>query len=572
MKILGIAAPFGHDSSAALLIDGKVVAAAEEERFTRKKHAEGQLPINSVNFCLKQTGLNPAEIDCIAYPWSVKILKQKKVEYFLRTICKRPARARKRLFRTKKDFNDQKNLIYQVFNLCGFNASKARINWIEHHIAHAASSFCFSGMDEAAILSLDVGGEITSSLMGNVLNKKINKFREIICPDSLGAFYSTMTDYLGFKRGNGEYKVMGMAPYGDSSKLNFDHIIWWNDKKKIYRCSDNYVWVQRGERFRMDKIYSKKMVLGFGPQREGDGLAEPYIHIAAVTQKKLEDITLRLVEAYLKKELKRHGNLCFAGGIALNVSLNKTLLALPYVKNLWVQPAAHDSGSSLGAAAYVAFQAGEDIEPMRHVYLGPEFSNQEIEEELKKFNFPFSLENDICEVAADLLNKGKIVGWFQGRMEWGPRALGNRSILGNSTIKGTADKINALIKFREKWRPFCPSILKEHAQDILGSTHPAPFMTIAFKVNPEWRQRIPEVVHVNGTCRPQVVEKETNPKFYKVIENFYKKTGVPVVINTSLNRRGEPIVCTPKDALVMFEGSGLEYLAMGDFLVKKKVS
>jgi len=362
---------------------------------------------------------------------------------------------------------------------------------------------------------------------------------------------------------------MGMAPYGNAAKIKLDHIISWDDKKKTYRCNDDYVWVRRHNRFRVDKVYSKKMVKEFGPERRGDGLSEPYVSIAASAQKKLEEITLKLIETYLRQDLQKHGNLCFAGGVALNVALNRILLEQPYIKNLWVQPASHDAGTSLGAAAYVAAQAGERIEPMRNVYLGPEFSNREIEEELQHHKFSFRRENNIAETAADLLYRGEVVGWFQGRMEWGPRALGNRSILGNPAIRGTADKINEQIKFREKWRPFCPSILKEFAPEILGSNHPAPFMTIAFKVNPEWRERIPEVVHVDGTCRPQVVEKEMNPKFYKVIENFYKKSGMPVVINTSLNRRGKPIVCTPYDALTMFEGSGLRYLAIGDFLVSK---
>jgi len=570
MKILGIAAPFGHDSSAALIIDGKVVAAVEEERFTRIKHAEGQYPINAVKFCLKQAHLEPQDIDYIAYPWSFKALRDKRTQYFFRTIFTRTSRAYKKFFRNKKELRGQVNFIEHTLESCDFDVRKIKIQWIEHHIAHVASSFYFSGFKDAAVLSIDAGGEITSTLLGCAKDRDIFKIKEIIAPDSLGMFYSTMTDYLGFRREDGEYKVMGMAPYGDAAKVNFDKIIWWDKKKVIYKCNDSYVWVKRNKRFRVDKVYSRKMVEQFGLQREGDDLSEPYIHIAAITQRKLEDISLRLIDIYLKDIFRNHGNLCFAGGCALNVALNRVLLEQPYIKNLWVQPASHDAGTSLGAAVYVAAQLGEYIHPMKHVYLGPEFNNKEIEEEIRRFKFPFTYENNICDVVADLLFRGEIIGWFQGRMEWGPRALGNRSILGNPTMKGTADKINALIKFREKWRPFCPSILKAFAYEILNSDHPAPFMTISFRVNPEWRDRIPEVVHVDGTCRPQVVEKEINPKFYKVIENYYHKTGVPVVINTSLNRRGEPIVCTPKDALVMFEGSGLEYLAMGDFLIRKR--
>ncbi|MFH0828317.1 MAG: carbamoyltransferase C-terminal domain-containing protein [Candidatus Omnitrophota bacterium] len=569
MKILGIAAPFGHDHSAALLVDGKIVAAAEEERFIRKKHADGQLPVNAVKFCLKQAGLKPGDIDYIAHPWSLQALNEMKWAYFRRTVFSKVSRAYKKIFRARLEVKGQKAFVNNTLLQCGFDLGKVKIKWVEHHLAHAASSFYFSGVKEAAVLSIDAGGEIASTLLGFAGKKGIVKIKEIIAPDSLGDFYATLTDYLGFDRGDGEYKVMGMAPYGDAGKVDISRIISWDKKKKSFHCNDDYVWVNRFNRAKVDKVYSKKMVKEFGPERLGDGLSEPYIHIAAATQKALEDISVKLIEAYLKDVLEKHGNLCFAGGCALNVALNRVFLEKPYIKNLWVQPASGDSGTSLGAAAFVAAGLGDVIEPMRDVYFGPEFTNKEIEESLRNSGFSFSLEKDICAKAADLLHQDNIVGWFQGRMEWGPRALGNRSILGNPTIRGTADRINAIIKFRENWRPFCPSILKEHAWDILQSNHPAPFMTIAFKANPAWKGRIPEVVHVDGTCRPQVVEKEINPRFYRVIDSFYRLSGAPVVINTSLNRRGEPMICSPRDALLMFKESGLKYLAMGDFLVKK---
>ena len=569
MKILGLAAPFGHDASAAILVNGKIIAAAEEERFTRKKHAKDQCPINAVNYCLKTAGLNPNDIDLIAYPWSITALREKRWEYLRRTLLSNPSRAYKKFFRNNKEYRGQVNFIRETLKTTGFDPNKVKIEWVQHHLAHAASSYYLSSFKNAAILSIDGGGEITSTLIGAAEGKTMRKIKEIVAPDSLGNFYSTMTDYLGFDREDGEYKVMGMAPYGDAKKANFDHILWWDEAKKTYHCNDDYVWVKRSLRYRLDKVYSKKMVAEFGLEREGDSLSEPYIHYAAATQAKLEEITLKLIDAYLRDELKKHGSLCFSGGCALNVSLNRRLLEHPLIKKLWVQPASHDAGGSLGAAAYAAAKFNENIEPMEHVYLGPEFSNSEIAEALKTSGFTFEKAQDICEITAELLTQGKIVGWFQGRMEWGPRALGNRSILGNPAVKGTNDRINAIIKFRENWRPFCPSILKESAPDILGSDHPSPFMALAFKVTPGWKDRIPEAVHVDGTCRPQTVEERLNPKYYRVIKNFYQKTGIPVVINTSLNRRGEPMVCSPKDALLMFKESGLEYLAIGDFLVKK---
>jgi carbamoyltransferase len=569
MKILGIGSPFGHDHSAALLVDGKIVAAAEEERFTRKKHAIGDLPLNSVKFCLDFAGLKPQDVDIIAYPWSLKILKEKRWEYFKRTIFNHPSRAYKKFFRTRKELNDQLRLLRNTLIECGFDFSKVKIEWVEHHLAHAASSYFLSGFKEAAIISMDGGGEITSTLLGCAKGNTITKLKEIVAPDSLGNFYSTLTDYLGFEREDGEYKVMGMAPYGNADKVNFNHIVCWDEKKQTYCCSDDYVWVRRSKRFRPEKVYSKKMVEEFGLERQGDDLSTPYIHIAAATQRKLEEITIRLVDAYLTDELKRHKNLCFSGGCALNVSLNKKLLEHPLINNLWVQPASHDAGTALGAALFVAAQHQDKILPMKDVYLGPEYSEAEVKQTLSKASFNFQHSRNIIEDTAELLIKGEIVGWFQGRMEWGPRALGNRSILGNPTIRGTADRINDIIKFREKWRPFCPSILNEFAYQLLGSYHPASFMTLAFKVRDEWKQGIPEVVHVDGTCRPQLVEESINPKFYGVIKYFYQKTGVPAIINTSLNRRGEPMVCSPTDALNMFKNSGLKYLAIGDFLVHK---
>ncbi len=570
MNILGIAAPFGHDASAALLIDGKIVAAAEEERFTRKKHARDQRPVHATRYCLAAAGITPADIDIIAYPWSLKALRAKRWEYLRRNLRNNPSRAYKKFFRNRKEWNGQQDFVRRTLSETGFTASNLRkVRWVEHHMAHAASAFYLSGLKEAAVLSIDGGGEITSTLIAAARDNRIRKLREIVAPDSLGNFYATMTDYLGFEREDGEYKVMGMAPFGDPGRVNLDHILWWRDDLGTYRCNDDYVWVKRRLRARLDKVYSRKTVAEFGPERQGDGLEPPYIHIAAATQKKLEDLTLKILETYLAEELERHGNLVFAGGCALNVSLNRRLIEHPLVKNLWVQPAAHDSGGSVGAAAMAAAEAGEPPEEMRHVYLGPAYTDAEIQKAAQDAGYAATPCADICVPAAELLKEGKIVGWFQGRMEWGPRALGNRSILGNPTLRGTSDRINAIIKFREKWRPFCPSILEEYAPDIIGSQHPSPFMTFSFKVTEHWKERIPEAVHVDGTCRPQLVSKATNPKYHRLIDLFRQKTGIPLVINTSLNRRGEPIVCSPRDALLMFKESGLEYLVLGDLLIRK---
>ncbi|MFC1514301.1 carbamoyltransferase [Candidatus Omnitrophota bacterium] len=569
MKILGIGPSMVHDPAAALMIDGRIVAAVEEERLTREKHASGKLPIKAIEYCLETAGLKPSDLDIIAFPWDPRVYHRYKFGYFRRKFFSSPNRAIKSVSSAGRRCRAQRQIVEEIFRHFSIDASKTKAVYVEHHLAHAASAFLSSGFKEAAILSIDGSGEFPATFLGRGRGKTIETIKEICVPDSLGLFYSTFTEYLGFRSNNGEYKLMGMAPYGNPSLTDLSRIVRWDEKKKTYRCNDDYVWVKRSRRHIRDTMYSRACVSDFGPPRSGDGLAEPYTHIAAAVQKRFEDIVLRLVDHYLKPELIKHGTLCFAGGCALNVSLNRILRQQPYVKNLWVQPASHDAGASLGAAAYAAAARGEDIEPMRHAYLGPEFSDARIEVALKSSKFKYRRENNISRKVAGLLAQGEVVGWFQGRMEWGPRALGNRSILGNPGISGIADKINALIKFREKWRPFCPSILEEFAHDILQSDHHATFMTIAFEVNPAWREKIGEVVHVNGTCRPQVVEKNTNPRFYELIESFYRATGIPAVINTSLNRRGEPIVCSPEDSLAMLEGSGLTFMAIGDFLVSK---
>ena len=567
MIILGVATPFIHDPSAALLVDGKVVSACDEERFIRKKHAMGHLPLCAIDFCLKKAKIKPSDVNIVALPWSNDIYKKKKYEYFFRCLKPRTSHAIKAFTRQKARLREKEEKLERVIRETGISSGVKRY-FVEHHIAHASSAYHLSGMDNSAIMTIDGAGEFTSTMFANGEGGRITKLKEIIYPDTLGLFYATITEYLGFQSNNGEYKVMGMAPYGDPEKIDLSHMIRCNGK--TFRANDEYVWVTRSRKYDQTKGFSKKMVKEWGPPRIGDGLKEPYIHIAASAQRKLEDITIALMENYLGDILKSNGGrLCFAGGVALNVKLNKRLLEHDLVNHLFVQPASSDSGSALGAATYAAHDSGEKIEPMTHAYLGPEYNNNEIKEVLDKNKILYEYKENIIEAASNLLAKGEIVAWFQGAMEYGPRALGNRSILANPSIEGMSDEINARIKFREKWRPFCPSILKEYAKEILGTDHPSPYMTFSFTVNEQWRKKIPEVVHIDGSARPQVVDNETNPRFYSLLKNFHEKTGLPVLINTSLNRRGEPIVCSPENALEMFYNSGLQYLAIGDFIVNK---
>lgn len=567
MKILGISPARTHDPSAALLVDGKIIAAVEEERFNRIKHSAGYNPIKSVRYCLDTAGISMKDIDAIAYCHSFDLANKQRWQYAWR-MRRYPTYAFHSIKRTSRKnrtyFKDAKSLIEHF----GVKFKDIPFHTVEHHMAHASSVYHLSGFDSAAILTCDGKGEFTTLLMGEGKDGKITKSLEYISPDSLGFFYSLVTRHLGFRPNNGEFKVMGMSPYGDPEKADLSDLITVGNG--TFKLNEDYIWplfsMKRHKRY----AKAKDLTDILGPMREGDGLSEPYIHIAAAGQKILEDTVIDMVKTHLSETLKRcNGRLCFAGGTALNVRLNRKLLELDEVSELFVQPAAHDSGISLGAATYVANELGEKIEPMEHAYLGPEFSNDYIKEVLEKFKLPHEYHENIEEVTAKVLAEGTIVAWLQGRMEYGPRALGNRSILANPSTPGIADEVNGRIKFRENWRPFCPSILSERAPEIIQTDHNSDYMTFSFIVEKEWAKKVPEIVHVDGSARPQTVRKDTNPRFHKLISEFDKITGLPIVLNTSLNRRGEPMVCSPEETIQMFYQCGLEVMVMGNYLIRK---
>jgi carbamoyltransferase len=573
MKVLGIGCSSFHDPSAALLVDGQLVAAAEEERFSRHKHAFGENPVHAARWCLAEAGLTPADVDVVAYPWSAEVLRDKRWEYARRTFPKAPKKAIRAFTRLLAEQRKREAALDATLAALGIDRRRVEVDFVEHHLAHASSAFHLSGFPSAAILTADGEGEVTSTLFAEGhADGRIAKLREVLKPDSLGLFYATMTEYLGFEAMDGEYKVMGMAPYGDADRYAAKIAPLVQVTEAGFRCDDDRVWVARGDRAVAGKHYARRMVEELGPARDGDDLIEPYVHIAAATQRRLEEVALELVDRQLAAVLDRHeGRLCFAGGVALNVKLNKRLLEHPKVKALFVQPASSDAGIALGAATYAAVRRGVRVAPMTTAALGPGYTTAQVKEVLDGFCIPYEVLEDAPATAAELLARGEVVAWFQGRMEWGPRALGQRSILGNPTVKGTADDINRRIKYREPWRPFCPSMLAERAHEVLETRgHDSPYMTFTFAVRPEWKERIPEVVHVDGTARPQFVTPARAPRFHRLLQAFEARTGVPVVINTSLNRRGEPLICSPEDALQMFYASGLEYLVIEDLLVRKR--
>ncbi|MEZ0210308.1 MAG: carbamoyltransferase [Methylophilus sp.] len=571
MIVLGLSGALGHDASAAILVDGKIIAAAEEERFIRDKHAKNHWPYEAAKFCLKQAGITADQVDIVAFPYAEISLASPARWHYTKRYWYAPDRALDAIFNGNRRFRRNRDKSLKLMQDLGLK--NAEFVPVEHHLAHASSAYHLSGFKEkTAIVGIDGKGEYATTFFGYGENGKIHKIKEFYDPDSLGGLYGAITEYLGFEMLDGEFKVMGMAPYGDAKKYDLSRLAKFENGELVINTEYvNVVGLRRYKENGKGFYFTPKLIEWLGPKRSGDEIDDPYIHYAASVQQLLEDLALQMIEYYLGDIIRETGKIVMAGGVALNVKLNQRIISLPHVKELFVQPAAGDNGTSLGAATYAAHQAGETIHKMEHAYLGPAFSNEECiaacEAHPEKPIFT-RVENG-PQKAAELLAAGNPLAWFQGRMEFGPRSLGCRSILGDPSFPGVADRINAQIKYRERWRPFCPSMLDRVAQDILQTDHPAPYMTFTFDVNPAWKSRIPEVVHEDGTARAQVVTKETNPRYYALIEHLESLRGNGVVLNTSLNRRGEPMICSPTDALNMFYGCDLEYLMLEDVLVTK---
>jgi len=571
--ILGLSGALNHDPSAALLIDGEIVAAVEEERFLRDKHAKNRMPLESARYCLRAAGISARQVDIVTFPYAPIGLGRRARWHFARRYWYAPERSLDALLNGNRRYRRNRRRVLELGGQIGIDWDRTRFVPVEHHLAHASSAYHLSGFTrKTAIMGVDGKGEYATTFFGYGENGRIHRIKEFYDPDSLSGVYGAITEYLGFEMLDGEYKVMGMAPFGDPARYDFGRLI--RRKGKGFQVDTRYVNTVGLRRYKESGVgfyFSDKLVDWLGPRRKGELADEPYVHYAAAMQKLFEDRCLELLETYLGDILRETGRLAFAGGGALNVKLNQRLVALDHVEELFVQPAAGDSGTALGAATYVAAHNGDTLRRMTHVYLGPEYSNAECLAALTECGEPVRFErlDDVPGQTAALLAAGHPVAWFQGRMEFGPRALGGRSILGCPNAPGIADRINEQIKFRERWRPFCPSVLDRLAPEIIQTDHPAPFMTITFDVAEAWKARIPEVVHADGTARVQVVEQAQNPRYYALLEAMETLTGNGVVLNTSLNRRGEPMVCSPADALDMFFGSDLRYLVLEDYLVTK---
>jgi len=551
MYFLGITAG-SHDSAVALVRDNKIVAFVEEERFNRVKHAKGYFPTMALNWVLKKEKIKIDDIDKIGYflDPSISNMVFKKIH----NIASSPVdiAASIRLSGILKN--------YPISNLKKyFKYKKDEINYINHHLCHSASSFLLSGFKKSSVLTIDGIGEYASTTMRYGSNNELELLHETKEPNSLGFVYSGVTEFLGFEPNEGEGKVMGLAPYGNNYYKIFDEII------KPTRNSFETKKIFFG--FMNDKYLSFLASKLGAPRLPFEPIEKRHMDIAYSLQKRLEQIALHLVERLV--EITGNKNLCLAGGVSLNCKMNGRILESGLIDDIFIQPAAGDAGCALGAALWLAHEEGFKFKKMDHIYFGPEYSNEEVEKALKTANLKYEEISDPSGTAAELLAQGKIVGWFQGRMEAGPRALGNRSILADPRDPEIKDKLNYLVKHREPFRPFCPSMLDKAKKEYLENAYESPFMILSFRVPEEKRKEIPGVVHVDGTVRPQTVTKEANPKYYKLISEFEKLTGVPVVLNTSFNVKGEPMVCKPEQAIADFYSTGMDALIINDFLVAK---
>ena len=547
-----------HDSSACIARDGEVLFAIAEERLSRQKH-DARFPELAIRACLDFAGVPPQELDHVCFGWPPATtalkhdLKCMAIGSVPRDYVDLVSTLRRNLSFTRQQNGER------PFR-ARFPTTKANFRFIDHHLAHAISAYAFAGLDNAAVLVLDGRGAWEATSLWHGRDGKLEHIWTIPWPNSLGLFYAQFTQYLGFQPYSDEWKVMGLAPYGEPGINLRDFII----------PDDNPYKVSALRLLGHDSSPIAGIVSRLGPARVPESpIDSRHKNLAFAVQQSCEDAMLALARAAVEKTGCR--NLCLAGGVALNSKANGKIAASGLVDHVFVQPAASDDGVCLGAVLAPYMDGGGKLpsHKMRHAYLGSSSSDEEIEKALQTYKLRATRVADPAAAAAQMLANGKILGWFQGRMEFGPRALGARSILADPRDPEMNAKVNNAVKFREWWRPFAPSMLAEVADEYIESATDSPFMILTAQVRPEKRTVIPSVTHVDGSARPQTVEREVNPLYWRLIREFGDRTGVPVVMNTSFNLRGEPIVCTPTDGIRTFFSSGMDALVIGTFVVEK---
>lgn len=599
--ILGISA-FYHDSAAAILINNEIIAAAQEERFTREKHT-AEFPTNAIRYCLKEAGYSIDELDAVVF-YDKPMLK---FERLLETYYSFAPRGLKQFLTSIPVWLREKMFLKRILykglaEIEEYDKKNIKLCFPEHHSSHAASAFYPSPYEEAAILTIDGVGEWATASIWKGKGKEIHKIKELRFPHSVGLLYSAFTYYLGFRVNSGEYKLMGLAPYGNPTadrttefcKLIKENIVRIKDDGSIWLNQDYFNYATG-----LKMVNQKKWEKLFGfPRVEPDGdIDQKHCDLANAIQQVTEEIILAMAKEAIKVTGSR--DLCMAGGVALNCVANGKLIKEDFVDNLYIQPAAGDAGGALGAAQIVHHMyfgnernVSPGNDPMKGSYLGPYYSEKETIQSLKKYKAVFKKAESsqkLFDEAADLLKDGNVVGWFQGRMEFGPRALGNRSILADARNKEMQKKLNLKIKYREGFRPFAPSVLAEDCSDYFELDVDSPYMLLIANVKKDRRNQLPEnyqnfdlwdklyftrsdvpaITHLDFSARVQTVHKETNSRYWSLLKSFKKKTNYSVLVNTSFNVRGEPIVCTPADAYKCFMRTEMDYLVVNDFILKK---
>ncbi|CAK8711448.1 hypothetical protein GCAAIG_00740 [Candidatus Electronema halotolerans] len=551
----------GHDASASLLRNGEVLASVMEERFSRQKH-DRSFPMQAIQYCLKHAGISVSDLEAVCYYMEPEEHFNQRVIHHLGRYYPRSAPLFSDMLARALKVNNVEREIRERLNYLG------KIYYADHHKSHIASAFFLSPYQEAAVISIDGLGEITSTAVADVCGTEIKILKRINFPHSLGMLYNAVTHYLGFNAVSDAGKVMGLTSYGDRSVYldEFRQTVCLLDDGGYELDLDYFEFP-----FQRDLWVSDKFIKLFGPKREKNGpLEKRHQDIAAALQAWLEEVYIHLAR-YAKQATGRE-HLCLSGGVTLNSVANGKLLQEELFTDIFVPPPTGDDGTSIGSALLYNYEVLGNRQrcPLQNGFLGPAYSDEEIAAALQRFNLAYYKSADVCKEAAAMLAEGKIVGWFQGRMEAGPRALGNRSILANPALEHIKDTLNARVKFREPFRPFAPSILAEDVGAWFEYDHEAPYMLFVFDVKKEKRSRVPGITHVDGSGRLQSVDRERNPKYHRLISEFKKLTGIPMVINTSFNIKGEPIVNTPADAIRCFLGNGMDCLVLGDFLIKKQ--
>jgi carbamoyltransferase len=556
MNIVGINYTM-HESSACLLCDGELVFAVAEERLTRKKQ-DNSFPVHAIRAALDFAGIRPDDLDHVALSWpKPRVSFLHDVKNILSGACSRSfQRCEQTLWSFIRSTRHRGGALdYRR----AFGETRHPMHFVNHHLAHALSSYVLSGFDEAGVMIVDGRGAREATTLWHARGDRVDLLETYPYPNSLGVFYAGITENLGFTPLSDEWKVMGLAAYGEPTY----------DLSKLIRSGNGGYRVE-GRRFSgrtdADRRGVEEIV---GPRRQGEELTQKHKNLARSAQDACEQAMHQLLARLSRATGSR--KLCMAGGVALNSKANGELLRSGLIDEIYIQPAAGDDGTAIGAAYAVYQKLGLPLpqKPLGHTYLGPIVRNDEIERALEVYKIPYSKEQDPSRRAAELLARNRLVGWFQERMEFGPRALGMRSILADPRHEENRDRVNDAVKFREEWRPFAPSVLLERGHEYFDDFHPSPYMILTFWANKDKAHEIPAVVHVDGSARVQSVERSVNPRYYDLIEHFGRLTGVPVVMNTSFNLKGDPIVCTPKDAIETFYTSGLDDLMIGDFLVSK---